>query len=176
VYIDEDNNFKFVKNPVDDSPEIKSLSINKAEKTVNGIKLNDEVFAGFMEFYNGISELRGLNSEYEDFKKQVIKYKEISKLTDFVQSQIKEILELSDSKEEAIEEINKYLDSIKYKIGIRIELVGDQITTDNNIVYQIGKRVSQEITSDWEIANVETSNSEEFFVTLHNGDEVKTES
>lgn len=176
VYIDEDNNFKFVKNPVDDSPAIKSLSINKSEKTVNGIKLSDQVFADFMESYNGISELRGLNSEYEDFKKQVIGYKEISKLPDFAQSQIREILEMSDSKEEAVEEINKYLDSIKYEIGIKIELVDDQITTDNNMTYQIGKKVSQEITSDWEITNVETSNSEEFFVTLRNGDDVRTES
>jgi hypothetical protein len=101
-----------------------------------------------MESYNGISELRGLNSEYEDFKKRVTEYKEISKLPDFVQSQIREVLELSDSKEEAVEEINKYLDSIKYKIGIRIELVDDQITTDNNMTYQIGKKVSQEIPSD----------------------------
>jgi hypothetical protein len=44
------------------------------------------------------------------------------------------------------------------------------------MTYQIGKKVSQEIPSDWEITNVETSNSEEFFVTLRNGDDVKTES
>lgn len=168
VYIDPNSKtFKVVSDITSDSPEIRTFILNSIQKTINGQKINDSEFNSFMASYNSVAERYGLNEEYNRFKSAI--KERIKGIDSKLELEINNLLDVSDSKEDVTNFINELFDSVKWQLGRRYILNGEQIAIDDNIVYRIGKMLLGQLDS-YEIVDITTSNSEEFLVSLRDKD------